>query len=66
MIQDMLQALRADRETCHIPVVGCSWLDEEASALAAGVNGYLQKPILYDDFLAVLESTVSKDATPSA
>ncbi len=51
---DVLQALKADQATCHIPVVVCSWLDEETGGLSDGVACYLQKPVLYGDFLTAL------------
>jgi len=51
---DVLQALKADQTTCHIPVVVCSWLDEATSELAERAACYLQKPISYQDFLAAL------------
>jgi len=51
---DVLQALKADQTTCHIPVVVCSWLDEATSELAERAACYLQKPISYQDFLTAL------------
>ena len=51
---DVLQALRSDQTTCHIPVVVCSWLDEATSELAERATCYLQKPISYQDFLKAL------------
>jgi CheY-like chemotaxis protein len=55
---DLLQALRADDFTQHIPVVVCSWLDEAASGLADCATCYLQKPVLYGDFVAALADVV--------
>jgi len=51
---EVLQALRADPITCHIPVIICSALDEAENAQEAGANGYLRKPVYYQDFLAAL------------
>jgi DNA-binding response OmpR family regulator len=51
---ELLQTLRADEGTGHIPVLVCSWLDEGASGLADGASSYLQKPVLYGDFLNAL------------
>jgi DNA-binding response OmpR family regulator len=51
---DVLQALKADPSTCDIPVLICSALREEKRGMASGADGYLQKPILYEDFLAAL------------
>ena len=51
---DVLRTLKADQATQHIPVAVCSWLDNEESELAADAAFYLQKPVLYGDFLAAL------------
>ncbi|MBN1978679.1 MAG: hypothetical protein JW918_14875 [Anaerolineae bacterium] len=53
--QDVLYALKADQDTCHFPVMVCSWQDKDASALAREADGYLQKPVSYEKFLAALE-----------
>jgi urea transport system substrate-binding protein len=50
----VLRALKADQFTCSIPVVLCSWWDEEEQGLKEGANVYLRKPILYEDFLTAL------------
>lgn len=50
----VLQALRADQATHDIPVVLCSWWDEEEQGLEEGADVYLRKPILYEDFLTAL------------
>lgn len=51
---EVLQALKADPATCNIPVLICSALHEERLSVAKGADGYLQKPILYEDFLEAL------------
>ena len=51
---NVLQALKADATTRDIPVLICSWLDEEERSLARGATGHLRKPVLYEDFLAAL------------
>lgn len=51
---DLLQALKGDHTTSGIPVVLCSWLGEEELGLEDGADAYLQKPILYEDFVAAL------------
>lgn len=53
---EVLQALKADPSTRDIPVLICSALQEEKLSIAKGADGYLQKPILYEDFLAALSS----------
>lgn len=51
----VLWALKADQATCDIPVVVCSWQDEETGVLAQQADSYLQKPVSYETFLATLE-----------
>jgi hypothetical protein len=48
--------LGADSELRRIPVIVCSWLNEQAARTLVGVAvAYLQKPELhYDDFLEAL------------
>jgi CheY-like chemotaxis protein len=50
----VLRALKADPATRDIPVLICSALREKKRGMASGADGYLQKPILYEDFLAAL------------
>lgn len=52
---EVLQSLRADPLTCHIPVVICSALDEADRAQEAGAVAYLRKPVYYQDFVAALK-----------
>lgn len=56
----LLQNLKADQETEKIPVIVCSWLEEETFALDQGANAYLRMPILYSDFETTLESILVK------
>jgi CheY-like chemotaxis protein len=50
-----LRALKADQTTRDIPVVLCSWLDDEERSLEEGADVYLRKPVLYVDFLDALK-----------
>jgi CheY-like chemotaxis protein len=50
----VLRALRTNRVTCSIPVVLCSWMNDEKRGFEEGARVYLRKPILYDDFLLAL------------
>ncbi len=50
----LLRALRLHPETRQIPVIACSWISEPEAALEEGAAHFIQKPILYDDFEAVL------------
>lgn len=51
---DVLQMLKADPDTRDIPVVICSWLDEEARCLEEGATAHMRKPVMYDDVLSTL------------
>ena len=53
---EVLEALKDDPSTRDIPVLVCSALQEEKLSIAKGADGYLQKPILYEDFLTALSS----------
>ena len=56
-----LRALKADPEIGRIPVILCSWLDEEARGRAEGAELFLRMPILYADFGAALAATLTKE-----
>jgi len=49
---EIMRALKVDKNTRHIAVIGCSWLSEsEVRSLAGRLTAYLQKPdITYHDF----------------
>lgn len=51
---EVLRALRSNIGTSNIPVVLCSALEEEVHGREAGADGYLQKPVLYQDFRSAL------------
>jgi len=57
----LLRELKADPIVGRIPVIVCSWLDEEARSLAEGADIYLRMPILYADFGAALTATLMKE-----
>jgi CheY-like chemotaxis protein len=50
----VLKALKADQATRAIPVVLFSWVNEEEHAIEAGVDVYVQKPVMYVDFIDAL------------
>jgi CheY-like chemotaxis protein len=56
-----LQVLKTDPKTRRIPVIVCSWLDEEAHGFDLGADCYLHMPILYPDFEAALADILSKE-----
>lgn len=49
-----LRALKKDSDTSGIPVVACSWQDEEQLCIRDGADVYLHMPILYEHFLNAL------------
>jgi len=51
----VIQELKADPETRHIPVIMCTIVSEKKRGLSLGASDYLVKPILEQDLLAVLE-----------
>ena len=52
---EVLAHLKSDSETAGIPVILFSWLDQEEQALKAGANVYVNKPVMYVDFIHALE-----------
>jgi DNA-binding response OmpR family regulator len=56
-----LQVLKADQEVGKIPVIVCTWLDEETRSLELGADFYLRMPILYADFETALTATLLKE-----
>lgn len=57
----ILQTLTTDPEVREIPVIICSWLDEEKRGLAEGAATYLRMPILYEDFEAALTAILKEE-----
>ncbi|MGA8046271.1 MAG: GAF domain-containing protein [Dermatophilaceae bacterium] len=51
----VLDRLRRDPRTAHIPVIIVSVLDERARGLASGASEYLLKPVSREDLLSALE-----------
>jgi CheY-like chemotaxis protein len=51
---ELLKLLKNDQTTQNIPVVLCSWLDEDQRVIEEGADAYLRKPILFSDFKTVL------------
>ena len=54
---EVLEKLRADRETQALPVIIASILDERTRGLAAGATDYLVKPVGRDELLGALRRT---------
>jgi DNA-binding response OmpR family regulator len=61
--RDLLRALKTNRATRDIPVVVCSWQDEDTSILASEADSYLQKPVSYEGFLAALKEVAHISGT---
>ncbi len=51
----VVQELKADPETRHIPVIMCTILGEEKQGLSLGASDYLVKPIMEQELLAALD-----------
>jgi CheY-like chemotaxis protein len=51
---EVLRALKTDQVTCEIPVVLFSWVNEEEHAIEEGADVYVQKPVMYVDFIDAL------------
>jgi response regulator RpfG family c-di-GMP phosphodiesterase len=51
---NVLHSLKSNAATQNIPIVLCSWLDDETFCLDEGADAYLRKPILYEDFFSTL------------
>lgn len=50
-----LHALKSDPEVSHIPVILCSWQDDETRGSHEGADVCLRMPILYSDYLGALQ-----------
>jgi CheY-like chemotaxis protein len=55
----ILQALKSDSATKHIPVIICSIIDEREKGLRSGADAYLLKPILEDDLVDSIQKIVN-------
>jgi len=55
-----LRTLETRQGVKRIPIMACSWLDEEARGLAEGADIYLRMPIMYSDFEAALATILRK------
>ena len=59
-----LHALKADVATTRIPVVIFSWLAVEEQALSEGADAFVQKPVMYTDFMDALALVGITRASP--
>jgi CheY-like chemotaxis protein len=51
----IIQDLKSNPDTRHIPVIMCSIVADKDRGISLGASGYLVKPILEDDLVAALE-----------
>ena len=51
---EVLRAFKSDQATREIPVVLFSWVNEEEHAIEEGADVYVQKPVMYVDFIDAL------------
>lgn len=57
---EILQMLKSDPATEHIPVIICSVLEDPELAYSLGAVAYLRKPVAQTDLLAVLDTLSGK------
>jgi len=57
----LLESLKKDPKTNHIPIIICSIRDETEKGLALGADDYLVKPILAEDFLNAINQLAEKN-----
>ena len=50
----LLRKFKSKQSTSEIPVVICSWMDEEKRAAELGASAWLRMPILYEEFTKTL------------
>jgi len=58
----VLQSLKAEASTRHIPVIICSILEEQERGFSLGAADYLVKPILEDDLVQSLDRLNGDDS----
>ncbi len=56
---DLLDSIRQDNELKHTRVVMTSGMNYDEAALAAGADGFLQKPYMVDDLLRLLRDVLA-------
>ena len=57
----IIQELKGDPDTRHIPVIMCTIVSEKEHGLSLGASDYLVKPILEEDLMAALERLDRKE-----
>jgi DNA-binding response OmpR family regulator len=62
---ELLQRLKADARTSHVPVIVCSVLNEPDIALSLGASAYLQKPVTRQQLIDTLRGLLSRADSPA-
>jgi CheY-like chemotaxis protein len=57
---DLLTQLRSNQQLGNIAIVVCSILPQEGLARSLGADGFLQKPVLPQDFLRLLDRQIER------
>ncbi|SHI90155.1 response regulator [Cycloclasticus pugetii] len=60
----VLQILKSDQRTAHIPVVMSTFLDEKKKAFELGAIDYLNKPVNKNNLLRVVSKAISNNKMP--
>lgn len=60
----VLASLKADRATCHIPLYLCSSSEAALRDWEHQAEGCLLKPVMYEDFLAILTKVKTQARPP--
>ena len=63
---DVLQTLTHDPQTCHLPIIICSVLDQEELATMLGAAAFLKKPVLCGSLLETLAALSEPDSGSAA
>lgn len=53
---NLFKELKANQDTCQIPVVVCSWQGDEDGEVQKSGDYFLRLPILYEHFISALEN----------
>lgn len=58
----VLESLKSNPNTQHIPVIFCSILEEQDKGFSLGATDYLMKPILEDDLIGAIDRLNADDS----
>ena len=63
---NLLRTLKVCLETQSIPIITCTWLDQQERCAQEGADAYLRMPILYADFRRALSQVGVKIGSEDA